>query len=71
MLLSKIPTPAYLIADRTSDAKKLRDWLSQRGCQPVIPPNPARKHPHSFDRLIYQNAIWPNACFAASRTSAK
>ena len=53
-MLERIPTPARLIADRAYDAKKLRDWLTERGCEPVIPPNPTRKHPHSYDRNAYK-----------------
>jgi transposase len=54
MLLKRIPTPAKLLADRAYDATRLRDWLTQRGCEPVIPPNPTRKHPHTYDRVAYR-----------------
>lgn len=54
MLLAIIPTPRRFIADRAYDAKRLRDWLTARGCQPVIPPNPTRKHPHTYDRVAYR-----------------
>ena len=54
-LLRRIPTPRQLIADRAYDARKFRDWLAERGCQAVIPPNPTRKHPHSYDRHAYRN----------------
>lgn len=53
-LLTRIPTPKRLIADRAYDARKLRDWLEQRGCEAVIPPNPTRKHPHAYDRIAYR-----------------
>ena len=53
-LLPRIPLPRKLIADRAYDARKFRDWLSERGCEPVIPPNPTRKHPHSYDREVYK-----------------
>ena len=46
-LLRLVPTPRKLLADRAYDARKLRDWLAERGCEPVIPPNPTRKHPHT------------------------
>jgi transposase len=49
-MLERTPTPARPIADRAHDARKLRDWLVERGCEPVIPPNPTRKHPHAYDR---------------------
>jgi len=54
-LLRRVPTPSQLIADRSYDARKLRDWLAQRGCEAVIPPNPTRKHPHSYDPVAYRN----------------
>ena len=54
MLLERIPTPKRLLADRAYDATKLRNWLSERGCEPVIPPNPTRKHPHSYDKAAYR-----------------
>lgn len=53
-LLARIPTPKRLIADRAYDARKLRDWLAERGCEAVIPPNPTRKHPHDYDPIAYR-----------------
>lgn len=53
-MLERIPIPAKLLADRAYDARKLRDWLTARGCEPVIPPNPTRKHPHPYDRNAYK-----------------
>lgn len=53
-LLTRIPTPQQLIADRAYDARKLRDWLAERGCEAVIPPNPTRKHPHDYDPIAYR-----------------
>ena len=53
-LLSAAPIPRRLLADRAYDAGKLRDWLAERGCEPVIPPNPTRKHPHPYDRDAYR-----------------
>jgi hypothetical protein len=32
----------------------LRDWLAERGCQAVIPPQANRKHPHSYDPGAYR-----------------
>lgn len=49
-LLTRIPTPRRLLADRADGAQQLRDWLAKRGCEAVIPPNPTRKHPHSYDK---------------------
>jgi putative transposase len=53
-LLRRMPTPRRLIADRSYDAKKLREWLAERGCEPVIPPNPTRKHPAAYDLVAYK-----------------
>jgi transposase len=54
IILSRIPTPCKFIADRAYDARRLRDWLAERGCDAVIPPNPTRKHPHSYDPAAYK-----------------
>jgi len=53
-LLAIVVAPSRLIADRAYDAKSLRDWLSQRGTDAVIPPNPTRKHPHAWDADAYK-----------------
>jgi transposase len=53
-LLQRVRLPRKLIADRSYDARKLRTWLVERGCEPVIPPNPTRKHPASYDPLAYR-----------------
>ena len=53
-LLNRVPTPRRLLADRAYDAKRLRDWPGERGCEAVIPPHPTRKHPHSFDKVAYR-----------------
>jgi len=34
-----------LLADRAHDAASLRDWLAERGTEPVIPPNPTPQEP--------------------------
>ena len=49
-----VPPPHRLIADRAYDARRLREWLSQRGAEAVIPPNPTRKHPHAYDPQAYK-----------------
>ena len=54
-LLERIPVPRRLLADRAYDARSLRHWLAERGCEAVIPPNPTRKHPHSYDRIAYRS----------------
>jgi transposase len=49
-----VSCPTRLIADRAYDARRLRDWLAERGAEAVIPPNPTRKHPHAYDAGIYK-----------------
>ena len=53
-VLTRIPTPKILLADRAYDARKLRDWLAERGCEAVIPPNPTRKNPYPYDQAAYR-----------------
>jgi transposase len=58
-VLKLVPTPRRLLADRAYDARKLRQWLTERGSEPVIPPNPTRKNPCFYDPVAYRsrNAI--------------
>ena len=53
-LLRRSAIPQRLIADRSYDARKLREWLIQRGCEPVIPPNPTRRNPATYDPAAYK-----------------
>jgi len=53
-VLRRVPTPQCLIADRAYDARKLREWLAERGCAVVIPPNPTRKNPYPWDKALYR-----------------
>jgi transposase len=53
-VLRRAPTPRCLIADRAYDARKLREWLAERGCETIIPPNPTRKNPYPWDRTLYR-----------------
>lgn len=48
------PCPKRLIADRAYDARSLRDWLAERDAEAVIPPNPTRKHPHTYDAAAHK-----------------
>ena len=54
-LLALAPLPRRLIADCAYDARSLRDWLDARGAEAVIPPNPTRKHPHTYDADAYKS----------------
>jgi transposase len=44
----------YVLAGRAYDARSLRDLIVASGAEPVIPPNPTRKHPADYDRLRYR-----------------
>jgi transposase len=54
-LLAIVPCPARLLADRAYDARSLRAWLAERGAEAVIPPQPTRKHPHTYDACAYKS----------------
>jgi transposase len=45
----------YVLADRAYDARSFREAIAQAGAEPVIPPNPTRKRPASYDRLRYRD----------------
>lgn len=53
-LLAMVRCPKRLLADRAYDARSLRDWLAEHRIKAVIPPNPTRKHPHSYDAEVYK-----------------
>jgi putative transposase len=49
-----VPNPRCLLADRAYDANSLREELTRRRIEAVIPPNPTRKHPHRYDKNAYK-----------------
>ena len=53
--LKQRPAGRPLPGQRLYDARKLRNWLAERGSEAVIPPNPTRKNPHSYDPVAYRN----------------
>lgn len=53
-LLAPLPAARLCIADTAYDSKGLRQFLSERWTQPVIPNNPIRKRFHPFDTDIYK-----------------
>jgi putative transposase len=53
-LLEPLPVAAFLLADTAFDSDGFRAFLSDRGTQPVIPPNPTRKNVPSFDPRLYK-----------------
>lgn len=44
----------YGLADRAYDAVAFQDAIKAIGAEPVIPPNPTRKHPHAYDHARYK-----------------
>ena len=44
----------FVLADRAYDAGWFRQAVRAIGAEPVIPPNPTRKHPAAYDALRYK-----------------
>ncbi len=57
--LELAPASRYMIADKGYDSTDLREWLTNRGTQPVIPPRKNRKTQYEYDRDLYKqrNAV--------------
>jgi|GEM_PF-689273 putative transposase len=53
-LLAMGHKPKRVLADRAYDARSLREDLALRRIKAVIPPNPARKHPHRYDKAAHK-----------------
>jgi transposase len=53
----------YVIADRAYDSRALREAIEVTGAIAVIPPNPTRKHPHSYDPTLYRLRNRIERCF--------
>lgn len=49
-----MPAPSHVIADKGYDSAALREWLQQRGTEPVIPPRRNRKVQYSYDTTLYR-----------------
>ena len=49
-----MPPCAELVADKGYDSKALREWLHERGTEPVIPPRKNRKIQYDYNRIIYK-----------------
>jgi hypothetical protein len=65
-----MPPSAELVADKGYDSQALREWLVERGTEPVIPPRKNRKVQYDYDRAIYkQRNVVPPASIATSKTS--
>lgn len=52
-----------VIADRADDSRARRQIIAGMGAQAVIPPNPTRKHPHSYDPGLYRLRNRVERCF--------
>jgi transposase len=53
-ILTSLPPSRLCAADTAYDSKALRDFLIERGTQPVIPNNPTRKRMQPFDPVAYR-----------------
>ena len=53
----------YVIADTAYDSRALRETIEAIGAQPVIPSNPTRKHPFSYNPAIYRLRNRIERCF--------
>lgn len=53
-LLSTVPPPKRLIADKAYDAERYRNWLKQRRIKAVIPSTASRRTPYPLDRAAYR-----------------
>lgn len=47
-----MPPSAELVADKVYDSQALREWLVERGTEPVIPPRKNRKFQYEYDRAV-------------------
>lgn len=53
-LLDTLAPPKRLLADKAYDADSLRNWLSSRRVQAVIPSNATRRTPYPLDKTAYR-----------------
>ena len=54
-LLSLLPAPKRLVADKAYDADSLRRWLKARRVKAVIPSTATRTVPYPLDRAVYRH----------------
>src|SRR5690606_10728282 len=54
LCIEALPPSAKLVADKGYDSKALRDWLEQRGTEPIIPPRKNRKVQYDYDKAVYR-----------------
>ena len=53
-LISAVPSPRRLIADKAYDVDSLRQWLKGRRTKAVIPSTATRTVPYPLDRAAYR-----------------
>ena len=53
-LIRRTKPAKKLLGDKAYDSGELREWLAQRGTQPVIPNRSNRKQPFSFNKNAYK-----------------
>lgn len=53
-LLEPLPSTRLCAADTAYDSDALRDFVTTRGTEPVIPDNPNRKRIKPFDPIAYR-----------------
>ena len=58
-LLAITEAPRRLLTDGAYDARSLRDWFAEHGCDTVISPNSRREHTHAYVALVcrHRNSI--------------
>ena len=52
--LAAMPAPRHVIADKGYDSAALREWLQDRGTEPVIPPRRNRHVQYAYDKALYR-----------------
>ena len=53
-LIRRTKAARKLLGDRAYDSAELRQWLKDRGTEPVVPNKSNRKQPFTFDRKSYK-----------------
>ena len=54
LCLEAMPPSKHMIADKGYDSAALREWLEERGTEPVIPPRANRKVQYAYDKALYR-----------------
>ena len=62
-LIRRTKPAQQLIGDKAYDSAELRQWLEDRGTEPVIPNTATRKLPFDFDKKAYRQRHWVENAF--------